>query len=261
MSTFLDGMEQAAVATRVEIVATVADSFVRSGGSPPSLSLRPYQRDILAAIRDNYRAGVHRQLVSAATGCGKTICFAQIPSLMHADCPGQILVLVHTEELVQQNFEELRASNPDLHVSIEMAEQHADPNADIIVASVPTLGRTQTKRRKNFNWDNISICICDEAHHSTATTYRNIFEAGGFLEEGTHKLLVGFTATANRADGTPLKDIYEKIVADYPMRRGIEEKYLCDVTGVRVNTQVNLDHVHTINREFKLPTVSSNFRN
>lgn len=245
MSTFLDqlsGMEKAAAHT----------AFTESGNIPPSLSLRPYQRDILAAIRETYRAGVHRQLVSAATGCGKTKMFSQIPSLMREDCPGQILVLVHTEELLEQNFKELCEANPDLKVSVEMAERHADPNADIIVASVPTLGRTQTKRREKFNWDNISICICDEAHHSTSTTYRNIFEAGGFLTEGTHKLLAGFTATANRADGTPLKDIYEKIIFDYPMRRGIEEKYLCDVTGVRVNTQVNLDHVHTFNGEFKI---------
>jgi superfamily II DNA or RNA helicase len=214
------------------------------------MQLRPYQTAILDAILTNYRQGIRRQAVVAATGTGKTLCFAQIPSLMHADLPGQILVLVHTEELVEQNAEELRKSNPDLNVDIEMAERHADPNANIIVASVPTLGRARTSRREKFNWDNITICICDELHHSVSETYRRIFETGGFLKAGTHKLLVGFTATQNRSDGTPLNEIYEKIVYDYPIRRGIEEKFLCDLTGVRVDTRTCLDYVHTVSGEF-----------
>ena len=108
---------------------------------------------------------------------------------MRADVPGQILVLVHTEELVEQNAAELKRCNPDLSVSIEMAARHADPTADVIVASVPTLGRANSKRRENFNWDNISICICDECHHSTSASYKRIFEAGGFLAEDSRKLL------------------------------------------------------------------------
>ncbi len=212
--------------------------------------LRPYQRQTLDAILANYRAGVRLQLVSSATGTGKTYIFAHIPPTMREDVPGQILVLVHTEELIEQNAAELRRCNPDLRVSIEMAERHADPTADVIVASVPTLGRANTKRRENFNWDNISICICDEAHHSTAATYKRIFEAGGFLSEGSRKLLVGFTATPNRSDGTPLAEVYQRIVFNYPMRRAIEEKYLCDVTGIRVDTRTCLDYVRTINGDF-----------
>src|SRR5580704_5749312 len=212
--------------------------------------LRPYQSETLQAIRSNYRAGVRRQVISSATGTGKTYIFAHIPAFMREDAPGQILVLVHTEELVEQNADELRRCNPDLSVSIEMAERHADPAADIIVASVPTLGRANTKRRENFNWDGISVCICDEAHHSTAATYKRIFETGGFLAEGSQKLLVGFTATPNRSDGTPLAEIYEKIVFNYPMRKAIEDKWLCDITGVRVDTRTCLDYVHTVNGEF-----------
>jgi ATP-dependent helicase IRC3 len=212
--------------------------------------LRPYQRQTLEAILENYRAGVRRQVVSSATGTGKTFIFAHVPPTMREDLPGQILVLVHTEELIEQNAAELRRCNPELRVSIEMAERHADPSADVIVASVPTLGRANTKRRENFNWDNISVCICDEAHHSTAASYKRIFDAGGFLTDGTHKLLVGFTATPNRSDGTPLREVYQRIVFNYPMRRAIEEKYLCDVTGIRVDTRTCLDYVRTVNGEF-----------
>jgi superfamily II DNA or RNA helicase len=143
------------------------------------MNLRPYQRAILDAILASYRGGVRRQVVSAATGVGKSFVFSQIPSLMRDELPGQILCLVHTHELVEQNAAELRECNPELKVSIEMAERHADPASDIIVASVQTLGRAGTKRRDDFNWDNISICICDECHHSICDAYIRIFEAGG----------------------------------------------------------------------------------
>lgn len=215
-----------------------------------NMELRPYQSEILDAVFANYRAGIRRMVVSAATGTGKSFVFSQIPALMRAELQGQTLCLVHTEELVDQNAEELRESNPDLSVDVEMAERHADPNADIVVASVPTLGRAHTTRRDKFNWDNITICITDECHHSVSDTYKRIFEAGGFLDADTKKLLVGFTATPNRSDGTPLKEVYEKIIYDYPIRRGIDEEWLCDLTGERVDTRTCLDYVHTTKGEF-----------
>jgi superfamily II DNA or RNA helicase len=64
--------------------------------------LRPYQSKTLDAIRSNYQAGIRRQVVSAATGTGKSRIFAHIPKLQGMP-EGQ--VLVHTEELIEQNAE------------------------------------------------------------------------------------------------------------------------------------------------------------
>jgi superfamily II DNA or RNA helicase len=214
------------------------------------MELRPYQTAALDAILANYRKGVRRQVVVAATGTGKSAILSRIPALMRADLPGQMLVIVHTTELVQQNAEALRQANPDLKVSIEMADQHADPTSDIVMASVQTLGRANTSRLGNFDWDNFDICVADECHHSTCENYVRIFEAGGFLAASTHKLLIGFTATSQRTDGTPLKDVYEKIVFNYPIRQGMEEKYLCDLIGIRLDTRTLLDNIHTANGDF-----------
>jgi ATP-dependent helicase IRC3 len=213
--------------------------------------LRPYQQASLDAVVSKYRAGVRRQLIQSPTGSGKTVIFSHVPEVMRNDLHGQTLVLVHRDELIQQNAEKLRRYNPDLKVDIEQGEQFADPDADIIVASVATLGRKVSKRRQRFDWDSIRICVVDEAHHSTASTYRTILEEGGFLEDGSSKLLLGVTATPNRSDGTPLADIYQEIVFRYPLRQAITDGWLCDLTGFRVDTRTSLDAVHTVAGDFK----------
>lgn len=209
---------------------------------------RPYQSAALFAINKNFGAGVRRQLIASPTGSGKTIIFSAIPLLF--DARGKVLVLVHREELVEQNAAKMRHYNPTLRVEIEQAEQHASDDADIIVASVPTLGREHSDRRDNFDWHRVTICIVDEAHHAVAESYKRILEQGGFLAPGSPKLLLGFTATPNRSDGTPLAEIFEKIVFDYPLRKAIEDKWLADLTGLRVDTDVSLDGVHTVAGDF-----------
>src|ERR1700743_2891819 len=107
--------------------------------------LRPYQADALAAIKSNYEKGTHRQLVSSATGTGKSHLIADIPDLMKKHLTGQTLVLVHRDELINQNIKKLETYNPTLKVSKEKAGDWADAEAEIIVASVSTLGRKGTK--------------------------------------------------------------------------------------------------------------------
>lgn len=212
--------------------------------------LRPYQQATLDAVESSYQKGVRRQLISLATGTGKTVIFSNLPQKMHAVLPGQMLVLAHREELIHQAADKLRHWNPGMSVGIEMASTYADPNADVIVSSVATLGRRASTRRARFNWDAVTKCVCDEAHHSTASTYTTIFEEAGFLREDSKKLLLGVTATANRADGTPLAKVYDKIVYTYGMRQAIEDGWLVDVRGRRVNTSVDLSKVHSVAGDF-----------
>ena len=178
------------------------------------------------------------------TGSGKTVLFAHIPTLPGVPA-GQTLVLAHREELLEQAAAKIAQWNPGLSVSIEQGERYADPNADIIISSVATLGRKVSKRRERFDWDNINIAIVDEAHHATASTYKTVLEAGGFLADNPNKLLVGVTATPNRADGTPLADIFEDIVFHYSLRQAITDGWLCDLTAIRVDTRASLDSVRT----------------
>ncbi len=215
-----------------------------------SATLRPYQIESLDAVCSNYAAGIRRQLISMPTGSGKTVVFANLPGVLSSSRPGQILVLAHREELLKQAADKIRKWNPTLSVSIEQADRFADPKANVIVASVATLGRKVSKRRERFDWDRITACVVDEAHHATSSTYKKILGEGGFLHEGSAKLLLGVTATPNRSDGTPLAEIFERIVFNYPLRQCIDDGWLSDLTCFRVATKTCLDYIHTVAGDF-----------
>jgi superfamily II DNA or RNA helicase len=214
------------------------------------MALRPYQQATLSAIKENFNKGAHRQLVSSATGTGKSVTLSHIPETMRSELPGQMLVLVHREELVDQNISKLKLYNPELSVSKEMAGDYADVNADVIVASVATLGRSNSSRADRFPWEKITTVVTDECHHSTAQSYLNIYERADVLRTDTHKLHVGFTATPSRADGEGLYKVYDKIVFQYGMRQAIEDGYLVEVKGIRVPTSTSLDGVKTVKGDF-----------
>lgn len=209
------------------------------------MELRPYQQDAVDAVLREYDAGVHRQLLVMPTGSGKTVVFSLLYDALNTRLPGQMLVLAHREELIDQSISTLRAANPALTVDKEMAGYHADPTADIIVASVATLGRKGTTRPEKFSWDNFTKVVVDEAHHSTAQSYQNVFQL--FIGK---PLIIGVTATPSRTDGVDLSSIYEKISYSYSIRQAVEDGWLAKPRGYRVTTATQLDEVKSSGGDF-----------
>src|ERR1019366_8296258 len=138
------------------------------------MELRSYQHECIDTVVKEYDAGTHRQLVVAATGVGKTVIFSKLYEAMKSRLSGQMLILSHTEEIVKQNADKAALINPQLKIGIEMAGVYADPNSDIISASVQTLGRAGTKRLERFHWEAIDKVVVDEAHHGIADSYRRV---------------------------------------------------------------------------------------
>jgi superfamily II DNA or RNA helicase len=212
---------------------------------------RPYQVQAHKNIRGEWLKGINRQLIAMATGTGKTVIFSGLPDRMHDVLPGQMLILAHREELIDQAIDKMRTINPGLRIDKEMANHKADPSlADAIVASVATLGRKGTKRIANYNWERVDKIVTDEAHHSVAQTYMNIYEASGILTAGDRRLLLGVTATPQRGDGKALREIYQKISFVYSMRQAITDGWIVDVCGIRVRTGTSLDEVRTVAGDF-----------
>ena len=114
-----------------------------------AFQLRDYQRECLEAILTKYRAGVRRQLTCLPTGSGKTVIFAEFPRYFRMR--NQMLVLAHRAELLEQACEKIRRANPDLKIAVEQAGRVADPACDVVVASVPTLGRRGSKRLQRLD--------------------------------------------------------------------------------------------------------------
>jgi superfamily II DNA or RNA helicase len=212
------------------------------------IRLRDYQSQCLNAIFSRYKAGVRRQLICLPTGTGKTVIFAQFPSYFRMK--RRMLVLAHRAELLQQARDKLLAANPAIKVEIEQAGKNASEDSDVVVASVPTLGRRGTKRLTRLNPDQFSIIVIDEAHHAAADSYRRIVKHLGLLDADTNKLLVGFTATPKRSDGIGLDAIFDEIAFSKNIPEMMHAGYLAPVAGYRVETDVDLSRVKTSMGDF-----------
>lgn len=214
------------------------------------MQLWPNQEQGLQASISQFEKGIHRQVVSMATGTGKAFLVAYLLQYYRQKLGGQVLVLVHREELVDQLIQTIKIANPKLSVSKEKAEYHANPYSDIIVASVATLGRANSERANRFDWDNIRTIITDECHHASSQSYKNVYLLAGVLDKNTSKLNIGFTATPRRSDGVGLSDIYDKIVYEYPLKKAVQDGRLVDPIGIRIKTNVSLDAVKTKGDDF-----------
>jgi superfamily II DNA or RNA helicase len=220
----------------------------------PSIRLRDYQRQCLAAILDRYKAGIRRQLVCLPTGTGKTVIFAQFPSFFRMK--RRMLVLAHRAELLHQARDRLLAANPALSVEIEQAGQTASETSNVVVASVPTVGRHKSGRLARFDPAQFSIVVVDEAHHATAETYRRIIEYLGLGRTDTNKLLVGFTATPKRSDGVGLDAIFDEISFSRTIPEMMHAGFLAPVAGYRVETDIDLSKVKTSMGDFVVSQLS-----
>lgn len=190
-----------------------------------NVTLRPYQKECLDIIAKQ-EPGAY--LINMATGLGKTVTFANIQR------QGRMLLLSHREELVKQPKKYFSCS-----YGIEMASSYSN-GEEVVSASVMSLVR----RLNRFKPNDFDIIIVDECHHSVAPTYRKI------LNYFKPRLVLGFTATANRADKQALGEIFEKIIYDRDLKWGIDNGYLSPIRAERVDLKLDMDKIRQINGDF-----------
>lgn len=207
------------------------------------MQLDESQIEALDRSKAAYERGVNRQLIVAATGWGKTATFANIAK--HYGKHGRGLVLTHREKLAHQTSALIQEWNPHIMVGTEMGASRAGGLCNVVVGSVPTLGKATGYRLKQFHPDEFDWIAPDEAHHSMAPEWRRCLEYFGVASRDDNKriLSIGFTATPNRADGLGLAANFDEIVFEYPITRGIKEGILVDLIGVRIDTKTSLDSV------------------
>lgn len=145
------------------------------------------------------------------------------------DAGGRVLVLVHREDLAVQAFNHLHSAAPGANVGMVMGPMFNNTEADIIVASVPTL--VIPSRREQL--PEFDLVIADEAHLSPAPGWSTVLEHVGCLDGRTR--LAGFTATPYREDGKPLVGtIFEENVFTWDIVDGIRSGWLSDLDARRV---------------------------
>lgn len=209
-------------------------------------TLRDYQEEALQSVVHYLDRGIDRQLIVLPTGAGKTVVFSQIPTRV----PGRMLVLAHREELLAQAADKIAIANPELNIQIEQAENHADDTADVVIASVPTLGRKASGRITKFPKDHFTTLVVDEAHHAAAPSYKRI------VNYFDTDLRLGVTATPQRGDNVRLIDVFDEIVYFRTIQEMIDEGYLVDMVGYRVNTNVDITGITTRNGDYAVKELS-----
>jgi len=209
------------------------------------LKLRDYQEECIADFDARVAAGDTRIPTVMATGLGKTVVFAHLIVQWLRLNPGKrAMVLVHTDELVQQAYRKIRDTAPHLLIGIVKAERN-EVAAHVIVASVQSL---RNKKRRDMI-KRVGLIIVDECHHATATTYRNILTHYGVLPSTSVRMdadvtqlpevklvpiVAGFTATLARSDKQKLSDIWQACTFERGIPFGIRRGYLLDVRGKRI---------------------------
>ena len=188
------------------------------------ITLRPYQQECIRSIPER---GAY--LIQLATGLGKTVIFTQMPRR------GRMLIISHREELVRQPLKYFACKT-----GVEMAGEHAPADAEVVSASVQSLAR----RLDRYAPDAFDVVVVDEAHHAAASTYRKV------IDHFTPRLLLGFTATPNRADKVRLDDVFEKIIFQRDLRWGVQSGWLSDIFCRRVTVGYDLSAVKTRGGDF-----------
>lgn len=199
------------------------------------MNLRPYQHESIQAIHAAYGRDVMRQLLVLPTGTGKTVTFSALVEQFLSEGK-RAIVLAHRDRLITQACEKISKQIPLSKIGVVKAGLN-QKHAHCVTASIQTLAR-QTRLRQMPQFD---LVIIDEAHRSLAKSYQRIITH--LCHEKT--LLLGVTATPDRADGKGLEKVYQEIVYEMSLLSAIEQGFLVDLRAVQVRIDADFGKVHS----------------
>lgn len=167
--------------------------------------LRPYQERAVGAMIAGLLAG-KKMLLVAPTGAGKTRMSAEIIRRLRAICAEQqrterALAIVHTLVLRQQTT----ANVADASVTTIQSLVAPGPAGDARRSVLADFG----------------CAFIDEAHHVASEEWRQV------MPLLAHAFVFGATATPERADGTPLGDVFDDLVVAAQYSELVRDGFLC----------------------------------
>ncbi len=215
------------------------------------VKLRPYQTDAVNAVFDYWRNEGGNPLIDMATGLGKSMVVATLVRDVLTKYPDmRILVLVHVQELVEQDFTALIRLWPQASAGIYSAGLgRRDAHHRITFASI------QSVFRKGREIGPRDLVLIDEAHlvpKAGEGMYLTLLEA---LRDVTPDLRVaGLTATAFRLDSGRLDQgegrLFDEIVYHYGVGEGVEDGWLAPLTCRAASIEIDVSDVAKRGGEF-----------
>lgn len=180
-----------------------------------TVTLRPYQSDLIARVYQSYAAGNRNVLAVLPTGGGKSVIVSQIILDGHQQGLSEC-VIAHRNELVgQMSLHVARRGIPHRIIAskqsvAQITAEHrrefgrslVNPDARCSVVSVDTLVARQTELQA---WAaQIQRWTIDEAHHCVGNERRQPNKWGKAIAMFPNAYGLGVTATPRRADGIGL---------------------------------------------------------
>ena len=199
------------------------------------MDLRPYQIEAIAAINKHWEEW-DKELLVLPTGCGKTIVFNNIAH----DRQGNVLILAHRDELIEQARDKYKAMFGELPGKIKAQETDVRP---------VTVGSVQTMSRRDYTGQ-FQTVIVDEAHHAISDSYQTV------LGQFPDAKVLGVTATPDRGDKKSLARYFDGIAYEYRLNKAIEEGYLCNISARTVPLEIDMNNVKIAVGDFQLDSVA-----
>lgn len=183
--------------------------------------LRDYQNRAIEQVRAAFKE-TRRVLLVMPTGAGKTATASQILAWA-VTRNRRCLFIVHRREIVQDTHRRLLAGG--VPCGLVMAGSPIT-DAPVQVCSVQTLAARGLHPPADF-------LVWDEAHHVAAATYMAI------REKYVNAWHLGLTATPERADGRPLGDAFDQLVAPITVRELVEAGHLAPIDVIAPDVRLS----------------------
>lgn len=206
------------------------------------MELRPYQKEAITAIQNQWESGNARTLLVLPTGCGKTIVFCKLAEQLVMEGM-RVLIMAHRGELLEQAADKMEKAT-GLRCAVEKADQSCLGSwYRITVGSVQSLQRE--KRLNQFDPGYFDAIIVDEAHHVLSDGYQKVLEHFGGAR------VLGVTATPDRGDMRNLGAFFQSLAYEYSIATAIREGYLSPIKALTIPLKLDLTGVSMQSGDFK----------
>ena len=216
---------------------------------------RPYQEEAVDAWWADIQNPQNNPVIAIPTGAGKSVIMGMfIKRYLDTFPDNTVLVLSHTQSILEQDHEALQEFFPKEHIGIYSAGLGLKEVEQITVGGIQSVAKAVDK----FKWFN--LILVDEVHsvnHKATGTYRKLLDTSLATK-------VGMSATVFRSGhgyiykgkGTLFNKLSYDLTSAGKFNRLVKDGYLCKLISVAPDTQLDSSHVKKSGGDYNIKGLS-----
>lgn len=211
----------------------------------------PYQEEMLYQLQvERERHDRWKNLVVAATGTGKTVVAALDYRRVAAELDGASLLFVaHRKEILDQSLSTFRHVMKDGAFGEKLVAGSRPADWKHVFGSIQSMSAEMLEQLDPHAFD---VLIIDEFHHAAAPSYERL------LNHFEPKLLLGLTATPERADGRNVVDWFDgHIAVELRLWEAVDQGLLCPFQYFGIADEVDVSQVRWTRGGYDLGQLSN----